>query len=254
MSAELYLLGTGASISDPHRTTTMLAFAASDSIVLVDCGGDAFQRLLVCGLDPGKITALIVTHEHPDHVSGFPLLVEKLWLGGRRKPLPVCGIPPAVRQARRAFESFDTSGWPDLTPLNWREAPEREGALVWEDEVWHIVGAPGVHAVPCIGLKVTDKATGRTVAYSGDTEPSQAICRLARHVDVLVHEATGTAPGHSSGEDAANIANEAKARRLLLVHLPPFAQLDDGRLAKIKRLFSNVERGKEGGRYPFGDN
>src|SRR4051794_752484 len=84
--ATLHLLGTGAALSEPHRTTTMLAIDDSVSAVVVDCGGDVVQRLLAAGIPVGRISALIVTHEHPDHVGGFALLMERLWLAGRRHP------------------------------------------------------------------------------------------------------------------------------------------------------------------------
>ena len=116
----LYLLGTGATVSDPHRTTTMLALEGRDSVVVIDCGGDVVQRLVACDVEPSKVDALIVTHEHPDHVSGFPLMMERLWLYGRRRPLDVYGIAPAIEQARRVHDAFDTSSWPrvprDLLP------------------------------------------------------------------------------------------------------------------------------------------
>ncbi|HEX6912510.1 MAG TPA: MBL fold metallo-hydrolase, partial [Longimicrobium sp.] len=80
----VHLLGTGAGVSGPERTTTMLAFESGGHAVVVDCGGDAIQRLMAAGVDPAGIEALIVTHEHPDHVAGFPLFMEKIWLLGRR--------------------------------------------------------------------------------------------------------------------------------------------------------------------------
>ncbi|MEX0747058.1 MAG: MBL fold metallo-hydrolase, partial [Rhodothermales bacterium] len=97
--ARLHLLGTGAAVSDPHRTTTMLAFEEGRETLVVDCGGDVVQRLLAAGIDLDTIAALIVTHEHPDHVSGFPLFMEKIWLAGRRRPIDVYGIGPASSQA-----------------------------------------------------------------------------------------------------------------------------------------------------------
>ena len=105
--ARLHLLGTGATVSDPHRTTTMLALEGERSLVVIDCGGDVVQRMVASGLDPGRITALIVTHEHADHVSGFPLMMERLWLYGRRRPLDVYGIAPAVAQ-----DAMPSSGTP----------------------------------------------------------------------------------------------------------------------------------------------
>src|SRR5690625_566288 len=96
----LYLLGTGAAVSDAHRTTTMLAVSDGASTIAVDCGGDVIQRMMAAGIDVDTLDALIVTHEHPDHVSGFPLFMEKIWLLGRRRPIAVYGIREAIDQAR----------------------------------------------------------------------------------------------------------------------------------------------------------
>ena len=247
--ATLHLLGTGAALSDAHRTTTMLAFSHDDDTLLVDCGGDVVQRLLLAGRPIESISGLILTHEHPDHVSGFPLFMEKIWLAGRRTPIPVYGITPALTQARRIFEAFDTSGWDGVPEIQWQEVAHEEDALVLESDVWRVTATPVVHSVPNVGLRVEDRATGRFAAYSCDTEPTEAVVRLARDAGVLVHEATGHGPGHSSAEEAAEIAAEANAHRLLLVHLPPGLTHDD--LDDARQWFTGVELGEEGGAYTW---
>ncbi|HEX8682396.1 MAG TPA: MBL fold metallo-hydrolase [Ardenticatenaceae bacterium] len=244
----LHLLGTGAALSDPHRTTTMLAFQGEGSVIVVDCGGDVVQRLMQAGVPLDQIEALIVTHEHADHAGGFPLFMEKIWLAGRRRPIPVYGIAPAISQARRAFESFDTSGWEGMPEIEWYEVALEEGAQVLESEQWRITAAPGTHSVPVIGLRVEDARGGGVVAYSCDTEPSEAITRLSRDADILVHEATGGFGGHTTAEGAAHVAREAGAKRLVLVHLPPAESLD---MEAARRVFPDVEVGEELGRYEF---
>lgn len=243
----LHLLGTGAAISSAHRTTTMLAFSSDQETVVVDCGGDVVQRLLQAGVDLDTIASLIVTHEHPDHVSGFPLFMEKIWLSGRRRPIDVRGIRPAIDQARRCFETFDTSGWEEMPELRWHEVRHEESAPVFESDHWHIVSSPGTHAVPVIGLRVTHKPTQSVVTYSCDTEPAQPIERLARNADILVHEATGEQSGHTSPRQAAAIAARAGAGRLLLVHLPP--SLSDEEIDEARSEFAETELGEELGRY-----
>lgn len=243
----LYLLGTGAAVSDPHRTTTMLAVSDGTSTLAVDCGGDLVQRLMTCGIDLNTLDGLIVTHEHPDHVSGFPLFMEKLWLLGRRRPVPVYGIRPALDQARRLWEAFDTSRWDGVPDIDWREVDHKPGAEVLKNEAWHITAAPVDHPVPTVGLRI-EHASGRTVAYSCDTSPCEHVVELGREAGILVHEATGAIPGvHSSVEQAAEIAAKAGAHRLLLVHLPfglTGDDLDDGR-----KWFSEIELGEELGVY-----
>ena len=243
----LYLLGTGAAVSDPHRTTTMLAVSDGASTIAVDCGGDLVQRLLAAGLDLDTLDALVLTHEHPDHVSGFPLVMEKLWLAGRRRPLPVHGPKTALSQARRIFEQFNTSGWQGLPEIQWHEVELEPGAGVLTSDAWTVTATPVEHSVPTIGLRF-ESANGRTVAYSCDTAPSERVVELARDADVLVHEATGHMPGvHASAEEAAEIAGRAGVHRLLLVHLPP--GLSDDALGDARKWFTETELGEELGAY-----
>lgn len=246
----VHLLGTGAGVSGPSRTTTMLAFESDGHVVVVDCGGDVVQRLMVSGIDPDGIEAVIITHEHPDHVSGFPLFIEKIWLLGRRHPLPIYGIRPALDQARRVWEAFNTSTWQGVPELQWHEVAYEEGASVLRNERWRITAAPGIHGVPVVGLRVEDARGSGVAAYSCDTAKSDVITRLSRGADLLVHESTGTEQGgHTTNEQAAEVAREAGAGRLVLVHLPP--GVEDGQLAQARTIFPHVEFGTDGARYDF---
>lgn len=246
----LHLLGTGASLSGPGRTTTMLALQGERSDLLIDCGGDAIERMLSAGLEIDHLSALILTHEHPDHVCGFPLLVQKLWLAKRRRPLPIHGPARALEQARRLFASFDTSGWEAMPPLAWQPVEPKEGTGLWKDEEWSISASPGSHGrTPVIGLRAVAAASGGVVAYSSDTEPCSAIGRIARSAALLVHEATGDFRGHSTAAGAAAIAAEAGAERLVLVHLPPEPAEQEVRAGR--EIFPALQLGRDGDAFPL---
>ncbi len=247
--ATLHLLGTGAAVSDAHRTTTMLAVSDGISSIVVDCGGDVLQRLMQSGIGLETIDALIITHEHPDHVSGFPLFMEKIWLAGRRRPIRIYGIRQAIEQARRCFIAFDTSSWDDMPPIDWQEIPYAEGARVLENDSWIVTATPAIHSVPTVGLRFKSLASGGVVAYSCDTEPSDKITTMAREANILVHEATGAGPGHSSAEQAARVAADAGVDRLLLVHLPP--NLPEADVDAARGIFYFTQTGEELGAYDF---
>jgi len=250
----LHLLGTGAAISDAHRTTTMLAVSddtAPPRTLVVDCGGDALHRLQACGRSIDSVDGLIVTHAHMDHTSGFPLFVEKVWLDGRDRPLPVVGIEPALAQARRLWDAYEPvhQGWEGIPPLTWRTVPHERDAVVWDDGPWTVTGAPVNHGNrPNVGLRVEHAPTGRVLAYSCDTAPSENVVHLARNCDVLVHEANG-GPGenHSTAVEAADTAKAADAGQLLLVHLPPGDK--DDVLAEARSVFPATALGEETGTY-----
>ncbi len=223
----------------------MLAVDVSSDVLLIDCGADAAQRLCAHDLDPTRLSALIITHEHADHVGGFPLLMERLWLAGRQEPLDVYGIEPAIAQVRRVHDAFDVSAWPDYPGVRFHPVSLEEGASVLSTGALRVSASPGLHSVPCIGLRIEDLGGGGVLAYSSDTAYEPAIVRLARHADVLVHEATDTPPYHSRVEDAARVANEARAKALVLVHLPP--GFDDAAGERRARgAFGAVTIGRDG--------
>jgi ribonuclease Z len=74
--------------------------------------------------------------------------------------------------------------------------------------------------VETLALRFDNTATGRAIVYSSDTEPCQSLIQLAEGADLLIHEATGAFPGHSSPAEAAGVAREAGAERLALIHYP----------------------------------
>ena len=69
--------------------------------------------------------------------------------------------------------------------------------------------------------------TGRSLAYSADTAPCDALLRLAAGADAFLCEASYLAsednpPGlHMTGRDAGEAATKAGVGRLLLTHLVP---------------------------------
>ena len=239
----VHLLGTGSAEAGPDRTTTMLVVEHGPTTVLVDCGGDAVQRMLAAGLAPEALSAVVLTHEHPDHVAGYPLLIEKLWLRGRRAPIDVYGLAPTLAKARALFAVFNTDGWDGLPELRYHEVEAAPGAAVADLDGVVVTATPVDHPVPTVGLRF--EAGGACLAYSCDTAPTAAVVELARGADVLVHEATGSLPGvHSSPEEAAEIAARAGAGRLVLVHAPPGAS-DDG-LGDARAAFAATSWGWDG--------
>jgi ribonuclease Z len=221
--AELLLLGTGASFNDGSREPTMLALRGPRSTIVIDCGANPLRQLQQLRVPLDSIESLVLTHSHPDHTSGMALFIEMLWLSGRRHPLPVYGPQDAVDVARRAFAQWDTSSWTGLPRLDWQAVPLAPGTPVYSGADFELVSSPGIHSVPVICLRARDRNGGGVVAFSADGEPSPGVRDLAQGAGLLVHEATGTGGGHSSAEDAARLAREAGAGKLILVHLAPQA-------------------------------
>ncbi len=93
---------------------------------------------------------------------------------------------------------------------------------------------------------------GGALVYGADGEPSPGIRALAQGADLLVHEATGAYPTHSTAEGAAELASTAGVKRLVLVHLSPAVNdLEAQRLAANKIFGGEVFVGRDLDRYTF---
>ncbi|SFS11404.1 RNAse Z [Halomicrobium zhouii] len=68
---------------------------------------------------------------------------------------------------------------------------------------------------------------GRTLVYTGDTEPTDAVAAASEDADLLIHDATfaedrrdrAQATAHSTAKQAAEVAQRAGAKRLALTHV-----------------------------------
>lgn len=239
--AQLLLLGTGSALADGSREPTMLALRGATGTVIIDCGANAVRQLQRLHVPLDSVERVILTHEHQDHTSGFPLLVEMLWLAGRRRPLPVHGPAQAIDVIRRVSAQWDTHDWEGWPELHWHSVPLEVNAPVTVGADFEITAAPGQHGrVPVMGVRARDAGGGGTLTYSADGQPSPGIRALAQGVDILVHEATGNYPGHSTAEGAAELAKAAGAKKLVLVHLAPLANDLEAQRRQAQEVFGEA--------------
>jgi ribonuclease BN (tRNA processing enzyme) len=87
-------------------------------------------------------------------------------------------------------------------------------------------------------------ANGTTIAYSGDSGPSERLSELARDTDLFICEATldrgeddGQPRGHLSVDEALAAATEAGTRRVLLTHRPAELVVPPG----VERAYDGLE-------------
>jgi ribonuclease Z len=191
-----------------------------ERVVLVDCVSNPILRLEKAGLDFNSLTDLIVTHFHPDHVSGVPLLLMDMWLMGRRKPLNVYGLHHTLDRVESLMGFYGWSEWPDFFSVAFHRLPLHEMTPVLDCPDFRVFSSPVRHLLPTVGLRFEFNHVNKIMAYSCDTEPCAQVIRLAEGADILIHEAAGATRGHSSAEQAGEIASRAEAGALFLIHYP----------------------------------
>ncbi len=178
-----------------------------------------------------------------------------------RFPIEIREVAPGDRLAREEYDIVvfptdhraDTVGYvlAEHTRLG-RFNPERARELgVPEGPLWgklhkgETVELPDGRRVGPADL-VGQPRRGRTVVYTGDTRPSPGVVEAARGADLLIHDSTfgeeerarAEETGHSTAAQAAEVAREAGARRLVLTHVSPRYTRDAPELlAEAKAVF-----------------
>ena len=217
---KLIILGSSAAIPSQTHANSHMAFKGNKGVVLVDCSGTQILRLERAGIEIEEVSDIILTHFHPDHVGGVPLLLMNMWLLGRQEALRIYGLHHCLERLEDMMSSYHWDNWPGFFPVAFHRLPERERVFVLEHGELQFFSSPVRHVVPTIGLRFEFREGEKTVVYSSDTEPCESIVRLAQGADVLIHEAGGEMVGHSSARQAGSVAQEANVGRLMLIHYP----------------------------------
>jgi len=143
-----------------------------------------------------------------------------MWLRGRKKLINIYGLHYTLDRMEKLMSMYSWGNWPDFFPVAFYRLPANERTPLLDCDEISIFASPVHHLIPTIGLRFEMKQSQKVVAYSCDTEPCEEVVNLANGADILIHEASGAVRGHSSAEQAGQIATKAEVESLYLIHYP----------------------------------
>ncbi|HWH14091.1 MAG TPA: MBL fold metallo-hydrolase [Miltoncostaeaceae bacterium] len=214
---EVVPVGVGSAYARYGEAQSCYLVRAGDCRVCLDMGSGALNRLQV-HVAPEDLTAVVVSHLHPDHmIDLLSLKVYLAWGPPAGRVMPVWG--PAGLRARLAAHGDDGLDSLRFVPLDdaGGEVPLGEGMTLRYARVPHLD--------PTFALRV--EHGGAALCFSADCRPNEALVDLARGAAVLICECSfgdGPVPDgvpHMSAADAGGIARRAGVGRLLLTHCYP---------------------------------
>ncbi|NPA92547.1 MAG: MBL fold metallo-hydrolase [Chloroflexi bacterium] len=214
---EWIVLGSAHAVPDATHANTHFVLVGKQHTLLVDAPCEVIGRLRRVGLTPNDVTDLLLTHFHPDHTAGVPMLLMSAWLQGRQTPLHIYGLEDTLTGVQQVMSLYRWENWPDFFPVHFHTIEPTRLTPVLANAEWEVKASPVVHMVPAVGIRITFP-NQEVLAYSGDTGPTESVVELAREADYLFHEASGEMDGHTSAAQAGEIATQARAKRLYLVH------------------------------------
>jgi ribonuclease BN (tRNA processing enzyme) len=237
----LTILGSGDAFGSGGRFNTCFLVETGGAgpagrKILLDCGASSLVAMRARGLDPNLIEGVILSHLHGDHFGALPfLLLDAQHASHRTHAFTIAGPPGTRARVEGLVEAMFPRAWSTKWrfPLEIVEIPLGAptavlGLTVTTAEVVHFSGTPST------AVRLNDGA--KTLAYSGDTEWTDALYGIAKDADLFIIECYDYArdlTGHMSWTTLKT--RSFGARRVMVTHMNPsmLARVEDVKAAGL---------------------
>lgn len=223
---ELLVLGSSAGIPTANRHTTSMALKMNDRLYLLDCGGPVSTALKAMGEDPRRIEAVFISHWHPDHTGGLPMLIQDLQLTRHTKKLTIFGPEGSHRKIRQLQNIFLIP--PEVCPFEIQIVDLEPGTFFRDDDIqidfyrtnhmvtpeWEALDHKYNNELRPIAYGMEVRYRDKKLVYSGDMRTSEDLLPALDGADVVVHEF-----GHIKPDVLAQFAREHSIRKLIVTHI-----------------------------------
>ena len=226
---QIIFLGTSSMVPTKERNHSSILLSCGSENILVDCGEGTQRQLKIAGIKLTKITRILISHWHGDHVLGLPGLIQSMSSSGYGKTLHIYGPKGTKKLIGKMFEvfGFDKKFEIMINEVKSGKFFEDDEFILETEQLEHnietlgyrlqeknkrkinlaYVKKLGIPEGPLLGKlqdgkgimwkenkidadKATSLAKGKSVAIITDTVPCKGAYKLAKDADLLISEAT----------------------------------------------------------------
>jgi ribonuclease Z len=149
---ELLFLGTSSMVPTKERNHSSILLSYGAENILMDCGEGTQRQLKLAGVASPRITKVLISHWHGDHVLGLPGLLQTISASEYSKVLEIYGprgTKKHLEYIKKAFffeEKFEV-----------KVKEIEKGGVFFENEDFTLEALPLEHTVPCLGYRLSEK-------------------------------------------------------------------------------------------------
>ncbi len=152
---EIVFLGTSCMMPTKERNHQGIFISHKEEGLLVDCGEGIQRQFRIAEIKPTKISVILISHWHGDHVLGLPGLLQTLNASGYEKKLKIIGPKGTKERFEFMFKAFSFT-------LGFEHEIKEVGGDSSIDLKDLVVGfLPLEHSVPCLGYTISEKDSRR---------------------------------------------------------------------------------------------
>ncbi len=148
---EILFLGTSCMQPTKNRNHSSILLSYGSENILLDCGEGTQRQLKIAGFAATKLTKILITHWHGDHVLGLPGLMQTLGANEYTKKLKIYGPKGTKERINHMLKAFVFDCKIDY------EVFEVESERFFESKEFYLEALPLEHSVPCIGYRFAEK-------------------------------------------------------------------------------------------------
>jgi ribonuclease BN (tRNA processing enzyme) len=219
----LQFVGCGDAFGSGGRFNTCFHLVGTSINALIDCGATSLVGMNRLAIDRNAIDTIFISHFHADHIAGLPFFIlEANYVTKRARPLTIVG-PPGLK-AR--FPDIMECGFPGTGAMPWNFPLQFRELEIGKRQVFDAIVVTPYHVVhddragPCLGFRF--EAEGKVIAFSGDTEWTDALIDVGREADLFICEAyTRDKPiqTHMALSVLEKHLDQIRPKRLILSHM-----------------------------------
>jgi len=226
---QITFLGTGSMLPTKERNGTAVLLSHRDETILFDCGEGTQKQMRIMGIPVTKITKILISHWHGDHVFGLPGLLLTMGASHYNKTLAIYG----PKGSKKRFADLQRPWIPqEKISLHLKEVSK---GIFFDGAYFHLEALPLEHTTQVIGFSFVEKdkrnintaytkqfglvknpilrdlqagkditwqgkkikastattlTKGKKITFLTDTKMCANAVRLARNADILICEAT----------------------------------------------------------------
>jgi ribonuclease Z len=148
---EIVFLGTSCMVPTKERNHQGIFISYKEEGILADCGEGVQRQFKIADIKPTKISVILISHWHGDHVLGLPGLLQTLNSSGYEKKLRIYGPKGTKEQFAHMFKAFSfVIGFEhEIIEL------DGHGTIDLKDIVVDALALD--HSIPCLGYSIREK-------------------------------------------------------------------------------------------------